>query len=190
MKNNSYIKLTDNELFELVMQSDELAFTVIYQRYYASLYLHALKMLNDKDGAQDVVQELFAKLWDKRNELVFSTSLAAYLFTSVRNKVLDLFARDKIIAKYQRSLQDFIEKGEFVTDSQVRERELALEIEKGIAALPPKMREVFELSRMGHLSYSAIATKLDLSEHTVRKHITRAIKKLRSKFDIINFCFF
>jgi len=185
MKNNPHKDLTDKELFERFQQGDEYAFTVIYQRYQGCLYLHALKMLNDRDKAQDVIQELFTRFWHKRNDLVLTTSLSSYLYTAVRNKVLDEFAHEKVIAKYQQSLQEFMDKGEYVTDSWVRERELTAIIEKEIAALPPKMREVFELSRKGYLSYQAIAEKLDVSEHTVRKHITRAIKKLRSKFDLV-----
>jgi len=181
MKRHSYCNFQDQELLILLQEGNEEAFNEIYRRYSAGLYLHALKMLRDRDEAQDVIQEVFTRLWSKGETLVLSTSLSSYLYTAVRNKILDIFSHDKLVARHQQSLQAFIDKGEFITDNLIREKELASIIEREIADLPPKMREVFELSRKGHLSYAEIAEDLDIAENTVRKQISKAIARLKPR---------
>lgn len=190
MNNRQYKDFQDEELLVCLKQGDELAFSEVYLRYKGSLYFHALKMLGDREKAQDVIQELFAKLWYKRDDLNPGLLLSSYLYTSVRNRILDHISHEKVVARYQESLQDFIDKGEFQTDNFIRERELSVIIEKEISKLPTKMREVFELSRKGNLSYNQIADKLEVSENTVRKHITKAIKRLRVRLDYVLFLIF
>lgn len=182
---NSYTNLDDESLSVLLQLGNEQAFSEIYERYKGVLYIHAVKMLKDRDEAQDVIQELFTKLWNKRESLTINTSLSAYLYTAVRNRILDIFSHEKVVAIHQQSLQDFINQGEYHTDNYIREKELSLLIEKEISALPPKMKEVFELSRKEHFSYLQIAEQLDISENTVRKHITKALARLRSKIQLL-----
>ncbi|WP_026902915.1 RNA polymerase sigma-70 factor [Pedobacter glucosidilyticus] len=185
MNTNSFSDLDDSSLTVLLQQGYEQAFKQIYERYKGVLYLHAVKMLKDRDEAQDVVQEIFTKLWDKRETIIINTTLSAYLYTAIRNKILDIFSHEKVVATHQQSLQDFINQGEYQTDNYMLEKELIVLIEKEISALPTKMKEVFELSRRKNLSYSQIAEQLDISENTVRKHISKALSRLRSKLTFI-----
>lgn len=181
VKNLSLTYLSDFELLHLFRAGDNSAYVEIYQRYHKKLYFHALKMLNDREEAQDVIQELFIKLLDKRESICLNTSLSSYLYTSVRNRILDIFSHVKVVEKHQQSLQDFMNRGEYITDNYVREKELSKIIEAEIAELPTKMREVFELSRTKEMTYAEIAAELDMAENTVRKHISKALKKLRPK---------
>jgi RNA polymerase sigma-70 factor (ECF subfamily) len=181
---NFYSDLDDASLVVLVQQGNEQAFSQIYERYKGVLYIHAVKMLKDRDEAQDVIQELFTKLWHKRDSLQINTNISAYLYTAVRNRILDIFSHGKIVSVHQQSLQNFINQGEYQTDNYIREKELSFLIESEISALPPKMKEVFELSRKEHLSYLQIAEQLEISENTVRKHITKALARLRSKLTL------
>lgn len=176
-----YGSLSDLELTELLKQGDANAYTVIYNRYFDELYLHAYNRLRDKEEAQDVIHELFAGLWNKRAVLEVRSSLPAYLYTSVRNRIMDVISHQQVESRYVSSLQSFIEKGYCVTDHKVREQMLAALIEKGISELPPKMREVFELSRKHAMSHKEIAEQLSLSEQTVRKQVNNALKILRLK---------
>lgn len=179
--------LSDLELTALLKQGNAEAYTVIYNRYFDELYLHAYQRLKDNDEAQDVIHELFAALWNKKEELVVRSSLSAYLYTSVRNRIMDVIAHKQVETKYVSSLQNFLETGYCVTDHQIRERQLAALIEKGISELPPKMREVFELSRKQVMSHKEIAVQLNLSEQTVRKQVNNALKILRSKLGMMFF---
>lgn len=181
------VAFSDHELSELLKKGDANAYTLIYNRYFGQLYLHALKRLQDEDEARDVIHELFATLWSKRETLVVRTSLSAYLYTAIRNRIMDVIAHQQVENRYVVSLQRFIGEGYCVTDHKIRERQLADLIEKSIAQLPPKMREVFELSRKHALSHKEIAQQLNLSEQTVRKQVNNALKILRARLGTMLF---
>ena len=130
----------------------------------------------------DVVQDIFTSLWFNHVALELNTSLAAYLYTSVRNRTVNVINKSKLQVVYMESLQEYISKGAYVTDETVRYNELASEIEAEIARLPPKMREIFELRRTAGLSYKQIALHLGISDETVKTQVSRALKTLRTKF--------
>lgn len=178
---------SDNELLELLKSDDAVAYTIIYNKYFNTLYLHAYQKLRNKEEAQDILHELFAQLWNKRNSLVINSGLSGYLYTAVRNKVLDVISHQEVESKYIKSLQGYIEQGYCITDHSIREKQLSALIESGIASLPQKMREIFELSRKEKLSHKEIAAYLNLSEQTVKKQINNALKVLRSRLGMMLF---
>jgi RNA polymerase sigma-70 factor (family 1) len=180
-----YNQLTDAELSGLLMSDDRAAFTEIYDRYNSLLYIYAFKKLKDKEEAQDVIQETFIKLWNNRSGFQLNTNFAGYLYTAVRNRAFDLFSHKKISTVYINSLQHFLDHNETATDHLIREKELAILIEKEINNLPPRMKEIFEMSRKEFMSHKEIASKLGLSEHTVTTQIKRALRILRVKLGII-----
>ncbi len=180
-------KMSDAELLTRLTDEDHAVFAEIYGRYRAVLFAHAYKIIQDEDVAKDVVQELFTNIWMRRQDLQIRTTLSAYLYTSVRNRVLDYISHQNVEDRYLNSLSDFIEKGEWVTDEQMREKELSELIDKEIALLPTKMRQVFELSRFQEYSYNEIATELDISDKTVKKQVHNALQILRKKLDFALF---
>lgn len=186
----AYSTLLDNELIDLLKSGDQTAYTQIYDRYQGLLFVYACKITKDEDEAEDIVQEVFFYLWDKRRTILFKTSLPAYLYSAVRYKYFNLLDHKKVRANYADSLQEFIEKGDVQADHVIREKELTRLIEKEISLLPPKMREIFELSRKEHLSHKEIAEKLNLSEKTVKNQINNALKELRVKLGMFTFLLF
>lgn len=181
-----YSNISDDELVQLLKVSDHGAYNEIYRRYFHVLYVHALKKLRDEEQAKDVIQDLFATLWLKRERNISTNNLAAYLFAAIRNKIFDLFAHQQVEAKYVDSLIDYLNTHTSVpTDHLVRENELKAYIEKEIQALPPKMKHMFELSRKENLSHKEIASKLGTSENNVSTQITNALRILRTKLGII-----
>lgn len=182
-----YESTSDIELVSLLKSGNRLAYTEIYNRYKFVLHTHAYKWMRDREEAMDIIHELFAVLWDKRETIQFSSSLSGYLYISLRNKIFNRVSKKKFESQYIDSLQEFVNKGHCVTDHRVREKQLTALIEKEISALPAKMREVFELSRKSNLSHKEIAEQLQLSEQTVRKHIQHALRILKSRLGLVLF---
>jgi len=186
-----YDEQSDQHLLSLIREDDEKAFAVLYRRYKGVLYLHACRLLEDEDEAKDALQELFTKLWMKRQDLALGTSLSSYLYAAIRNQILDTFAHKKVQEKYIDSLQKFLEEGECMTDDYIREKELSKLIEEEVALLPKKMRTVFELSRKVHMTYKEIAFELDISDKTVKKQMNNALRILKHKiYLVLAFLFF
>ncbi|RDC57204.1 RNA polymerase sigma-70 factor [Pedobacter chinensis] len=177
---STYKSLTDHELFILMQDGDKHAFEEIYERFNGLLYIYACKMIPDREDARDIVQEIFVYLWSNPN-IQIKNQLSAYLYTAVRYKIFDWLDKNKSRSNYLQSLEDFSHKGDYVTDDYIREREFASLIEKEVALLPPKMRIIFEMSRQQHLTQKEIAEILHLSDKTVKKQMSNALKVLRLK---------
>jgi len=171
---------TDLALLASIMEGDRKAFAEIFERYHDLLYNHAYNKLRDRDEANDVIQEVFVKLWNIKAGTEVQ-NLAAYLYTMVRNQVFSLIQHKEVVSVYSNSFQEFKESSDIEADYLIREKQLNEIINKEIAALPPRMREIFELSRKEYLSNKQIAKKLNLSEHTVADQIKKALKQLRLK---------
>ena len=106
-------------------------------------------------------------------------NLSVYLYACIRNRVLNLLSHKEVENKYLSSIQRFTPQEDHSTDLAIREKELADLIQKEIDQLPPKMREVFLLSRKENLSHQEIAGQLSISEQTVAKQVTNALRILR-----------
>ncbi|RDC55154.1 RNA polymerase sigma-70 factor [Pedobacter chinensis] len=181
----SYRPYSDSELAFLLTQDDEQAFTEIYNRFYGLLFIHASKRLNDEEEAKDLLHQLFESLWIKRSQVAPDGNLSAYLYTAVRNRVLDVFAHHKVESRYVESLQNYIDQDHIQTDYLVREKQMSLLIEQEIDALPPKMREVFILSRKENKSHKEIALELGLSELTVKTQVKKALRILKTRLGLV-----
>lgn len=176
---SKYNDLSDDELVSLLREGNRNAFTAIYDRYFWLLHSHAYKWLRNREEAGDIIHELFLRLWEKRDTLSPEGGLPGYLYASVRNRIFNLIAHNRVKSEYLTSLQDFTHHGECITDHPVREKLLAELIEREIAGMPRRMREIFELSRKQLLSHREISRELNISEQTVRKHIQHALRILR-----------
>ncbi|WP_353140549.1 RNA polymerase sigma-70 factor [Pseudopedobacter sp.] len=172
---------TDNELLDLLKLGDKSALDEIYKRYYGILYSHAYRRLPDREEVRDIVQEVFVYLWNNKANIIITSSLSAYLYTSVRSRVLDVFRRQKVRNAYTQSLQAFIDSGENLTEERLREKELIQLVEREIAFLPPQMRRIFEMSRFKDMTHQQIADELQISPQTVRTQVRNALRILRVK---------
>lgn len=182
-----YTKYADLDLIAFLKEGREAAFSELYHRYKDPLYFHARRMLGDHDEAKDIVQDVFASIWTKRETLVLPAAVDAYLYGSIRNRILNFIAHQKVISRYTDAIDAFIEKGAATTEEQIAEKELINMLKTEIALLPPKMREVFELSRAQQLSHKQIAEQLNISDKTVKKQVNKAIKVLRFKLELNSF---
>lgn len=185
-----YTNYTDEELLSCLKSGDEKAYVQLYKRYWSVLYAHSRHMLRNDEEAKDIVQDIFTVLWNKREEIQKGLAIKPYLYASVRNHTLNHINRGKLKNKYLESLAQYIAKGEKVTEEQVCYRDFAARIERGIENLPPRMKQIFELSRKAGLTNMAIAEELDISDHTVKKTIGRALKLLRTQISVLLLLFF
>ncbi|WP_257666823.1 RNA polymerase sigma factor [Parapedobacter tibetensis] len=181
----AYTSKSDLELATLLQADDEAAYAELYRRYALMLLNHAYNKTRDREEAKDIVHEVFSMLWSRRKALRFSSNLSGFLYTAVRNIILNQVTRREVEAKYFQSMQHFADTEESIADYLIREQQLAELVEREIEQLPKKMRQVFTLSRKEYLSHQEIAEKLGISEQTVSKHVTNALKILRGKLGIL-----
>lgn len=183
---SSYSDLSDRELTILLAKSDTDAFETIYNRYKIMLHGHAYKKCADREEAKDIVQDVFAALWKNRDHR-FPDNLGAYLYTAVRNSVINHITRNGVKNKYIDSFQQFAQHGEVIADHLIREKQLAAQIENEVNALPERMKLIFEMSRKEHLSHKQIAERLGIAESTVDRQISNALKILKSNLNTLPF---
>jgi len=175
-----YKLFTELELVDKLRAGDDMAFEQIYDMYKMPLFSYAFSRLEDREEVRDLIHELFMYLWAYRGELT-DGSLRAFLFVVLRRRILDQISRRRVVKRYVDGFLAYKQVAEDTTDHLVRQREMKSILENHIAALPKKMREVFELSRKTNYSRKEIAVQLGLSEETVKSHMQRALKILKVK---------
>ncbi|QQL50469.1 RNA polymerase sigma-70 factor [Mucilaginibacter ginkgonis] len=171
--------LSDHELITLLKQDRRSAFQELYNRYWRTLYNDAYKRLKDKQLCEEVVQEVFINLWQKREGIQINSTVGGYLHTAVSNLVIDFFRKDSVRARYREHYKLFNSEVDDTTQTEIDLRELSQTIAAEVSRLPDKCRSVYELSRKEHKSNKEIARELSISEKTVENHITNALRKLR-----------
>ena len=158
---------------------DKNRFKEVFKEYYNPLCNFAASIVSDKKMAQDVVQDVFTNLWDKRKELVINSSEKSYLFQAVKFRAFEILRKRKneskvSVADYEES---FTQSDEL--DTQANNFMLKEFLYNSIRQLPPKCQEIFVLNKVNGLTYNEIADDLDISVKTVENQIGRAYRKLR-----------
>ncbi|WP_067149778.1 RNA polymerase sigma factor [Pseudotamlana agarivorans] len=189
----SGLSQNDDYLIQLLHDGDELALSLIYKEYWEVMYVAAYNLVKNKEISEDIVQDVFVNLWNKRDKLLVKTSLKSYLYTSTIYKVYDFFRKNKNMIEVEL-VTNFNEKIQALTpETQLMHKELIQHVESVIDALPEKCKEVFRLSREEGLSNKAIAAQLNISLRTVEGHISKALRFLRMSLSVslsIDFIFF
>jgi RNA polymerase sigma-70 factor, ECF subfamily len=177
----AFESISDDELSGRLPFGNQAEIKEAYIRYRTLLLGYARKMLGDDALAEDTVSDVFAHLLTNQRQLNIKTSLESYLYRSVKNSILDQFDKNQHRLKYVNSIKAYYEKGEYATDEQVMEHEMVHRLDAAVATFPPKMREIFELSRKENRSRKEIAALTNVTEGTVNTQLNRALKILRSK---------
>ena len=179
----AYSKLPDPELAALLRDGNREAFAEIYNRHWKLIYAHVYKMLRDEEDAKDIVQEVFGNLWVKASSIKNNNNISGFLYTSARNKVFDLIEKNKVRSDYIGEIASFVSDPINDQVTSIDEKRILEILEREIQKLPPKMREIFELSRRDSLSHKEIAAKLNISEQTVKKQVHNALKVIKPKLN-------
>jgi RNA polymerase sigma-19 factor, ECF subfamily len=188
----SCFELNDSEL-HIIKQINEgniATFKSLYDTFYTCLLVYANSIINDIGVSKDIVQDIFLKLWEKRNEFTIKYSLKSYLYTAVRNSCMDYLKHLKVEKKYiDHSLVELKEKeltffSELFIHPEEDDFEKYLnEITTVIEELPEQCRKIFKLSRFEGMKNNEVARYLNLSVRTIDTQLYRALKTLREKLN-------
>lgn len=174
--------LTDQELLAHIARKSEAALAVLHDRYYLLLCAVAIKRISDESIVEELVQDVFLNFWEKASSLDSNGNVYAYLFATLRNKVLHELRSQMLLTKRSSTLQlAQPERLEHDAADLLQAKELEEKLQTIIEDLSPQCKEAFTLSRFEHLSYKSIAQRMNISVNTVEKHIGKALNILREK---------
>jgi len=180
--------MNDKVLLDGLIAGKETAYRHLFKQYFEPLTYFANKYLQDIDAAQDLVQEVFSGIYEKRTELNIEQSLKSYLYRSIQNSSLNIIRRDKMKEKHHAAIKSSSD-GSF-TDETIELNELELKVHRAIDDLPEKCALIFKMSRFDQLSNQEIAEKLNISKRTVETQISKALKELRKVLTMLILEFF
>jgi len=175
------VEKDDETIFRLIKEGNVRAFTVAYERYWRVIYGHVYKILRDESESKDIVQDVFSSLWTKGPTLTGQLNLGGYLFVCARNRVLNSIKKEKFKARYLNSDKIVVPEACEATMQYVEMRDMKAVIDREIAALPPRMQQVFRMSRYQNMTYKQIGEQLGTSDETIKKQIGAALKIMRHR---------
>jgi RNA polymerase sigma-70 factor (family 1) len=176
---------TDLQLLQDIRQSNTAAFEELFKKYYMPLTRFAWRYVNCKAIAEEMVQELFADLWEERITWEVEGSLRAYLYSSIRNRSLNHLKHQKVKQKYDPLWMEEKENPTIKFEDHRREEEIREAIKNAIEELPPRSKMTYKLNRYDGLTYQEIAEVMDVSIKTVESQMTRTLKILRGKLSYL-----
>ena len=178
----------DNKIQPQFSYDEEKMFELVFKAYFPRLKAFSLKFISDSEVAEDIIQDVFTKIWENKSTIRKET-FHAYIFTMVRNACLNYLKHEKIVCNHLRKTEDTSkEEGLYYADfysdphHQTIYNELLCEINRLKETLPQQTQIVFELSRFKGLKNHEIAEQLGITTRTVEKHITRALEIFKIHF--------
>jgi len=175
---NAYDAHSDEQLLSAIRKDDSQAFSEFVRRYWKKAYHITYSKVRSQPVTEEIVQDLFTTLWDKRITLSIG-HVDAFIFTCLRNKSINYIESQLVRKKYWDYYKAFIPQQEESTRRAVEYNELMQAVETCAETLPEKSRSVFRLSRLEGVSNREIAEKLNLSEKAIEYHLTKSLKVMR-----------
>jgi RNA polymerase sigma-70 factor (ECF subfamily) len=175
------MEFQDEQIASLLSKRDEAAFEQVFKTHYKNLHAYAFTILKDEDEAEEMVQQVFFKLWERSEHLSVSGSIAAYLYRAVHNESLNFIKHQKVKAGHRLHVAYSMKNKSEQAQSKMIRKELESKFREALNELPEQCRTVFQLSRFEDMKYKEIADKLDISVKTVENHMGKALKLLRTK---------
>lgn len=173
---------TDKELVEQLIQNEEVAFGELYIRYKDKLYYFCLHLLKSKEESNDIVQEVFTRLWESRSFIRPELSFSSFLYTMTRNRILNYFRDMDIDTKVKQIIAAEKLTEEETIESEIIYTEYQKIFREAIDHLPPQRKRIFSLSRIENKSHKEIAKELGISVNTVQEHISEALAFIKTYF--------
>jgi len=145
--------------------------------YYTGLHRYAYTIVRNNETARDAVQQVFTRLWERREQIHLTVSLQSYLYTAIHNHCINLKTRSVVWVPIEAALHQTVSDHH----APVETKELEVQIQQALQKLPEQARMVFVLSRYEQKSYAEIAGLLNISQKTVEGHISRALRTMREE---------
>ncbi|KKX47655.1 MULTISPECIES: RNA polymerase sigma factor [Sphingobacterium] len=174
---------SDSELFEELKKDNKMAFSILFDRYSDILFRFIQKRIESVPDVEDIIQEVFISMWNRRSKIEVSDSIYPYLFKAAKYEMIDWLIKSE---KRNRHL-DYLEinKDQYLigttSEDELIAKELARLLENEMSRMPDTMRSVFRLSRSEDMSIKDIANQLSLSEQTVKNNVSMALNRLKFK---------
>lgn len=178
------INTSNTELIKLLNKGNMLAFDIIYKKYSRRLYHFVFRYVKQEMDAEEIVQEVFVKVWKSRDSINIYSSFESFLFTIAHNATVNLLKKRATEQKYV----DHVKSLQYVNDTyeltdEIHYKELLHKFQGLLDELSPRQQEIFKLSREEGLSHKEIAEKLGISTNTVKNHLVTTLSFLKSNFD-------
>ncbi len=179
-------RIDEEQLLNQLSEGDEKSFKKIFNAYFNILFTYAHNLLEKPFIAEDVVEDVFLKLWERREVIRIEGPLISYLLASVKNACLDQIKSEKVRRNYRERvikktlLDENFEFHKIISVDPFREAELKKTVRKSVQNLPADYRKVFIMSRYYNMTNREIADKLGISSHTIGKYLNLALQQLKN----------
>lgn len=177
---------SDADLIIALKEGNLNAFNQVFDRYAKRLYRFSMGYLKSAENAEEIVQEVFLKIWNNREELIVQKSFDSYLFTIAKNGILNTIRKSKSEQAYLSYAKLYPGKN-VLLDQELDFKELEKAYQEAIAQLSPRRKEIFLLSREQSLSNAEIAKRMNISVKTVENQMTSALAEIRKNLRSLGF---
>jgi RNA polymerase sigma-70 factor (family 1) len=170
----------DSQLLELWRTGNENAYRALFDRYFCRLYHYTLKYIPDSRISEEIVMDVMLAIWQKKQHLNGNLSISAYLYKSVKNRLIDYLRKQSVqTVSLDHTRMEPPAPGSAGTDARLLHKEMEYIYKAGLDRLPPQKKRIFTMSREEGSSYQEIADRLQLSKNTVENHMVAAIRLLK-----------
>ena len=171
----------DIEILGRIRKGDVGQFESLFRSSYVSLVRYAMTLIKDHDTAEEIVQDLFFRIWKDKEKIKIESSLNGYLFRSVHNRCLHYIEHNRVVAKHVEEMLHMQSESQESPSDILHYKELQVKIAGILERLPERCGKIFCMSRFEGLKYNEIAEKLSVSVKTVESNMGRALKEFRKE---------
>lgn len=177
---NTISKSEEKELLIRLIEGDSKAFEAIYNFYVERVYYFSYRYLKNAEDTEEIVQEVFTKIWENRKNIKIDMSFSGYLLTTAKNTIFNEHRKKVNHQAYCTYIIHYLQSNMHNVEKEIIYKDLMELVEKTIKKLPPKRQEIFRLGRMQGFSHKEIAEKLSISEKTIETHMRLALRDIKS----------
>ncbi|GAA4314118.1 RNA polymerase sigma-70 factor [Mucilaginibacter gynuensis] len=170
---------SENGILQKIAAGDELAFQILYNKNFDRIARFTYKICKSDMVTEEIVQDVFCKVWQNRHDLAHVNNIEAYLFSIARNKTIDFLRRLAIETSIIQNLRMQIDEAQNSVEEQLDADSLMAVINEALSSLSVQKQQIFELSKLQGLSHDEIAEKMHLSKSTVKNHLSETLKHLK-----------